>query len=90
MKGKELNMELTVYNPQKGKLETIEVEFKTENTTWFEEGCNVGDVLMITDYSGGLLIKNDDYTYPVFVYDLSRAAIGYSREKAKQILQEHE
>jgi len=28
-------MEITVYNPQKGRLETIEIEFTDENTTWF-------------------------------------------------------
>jgi hypothetical protein len=89
MKGKELNMNLTVYNPQKSRLETIEVEFKADNTTWFNGG-KAGDVLMITDYNDGLLIRKDDHDYPVFVYGLSRTAIGYSREKAKQILQEHE
>jgi hypothetical protein len=78
-------MNLTAYNPQKGRLETIEVEFTADNTTWF----NGGDVLMIADYSGGLLIRKDDHDYPILVYDLSRAAIGYSREKAKQILQEY-
>ncbi len=31
-------MELTVYNPQKGRLETLEVEFTDDNTTWFEYG----------------------------------------------------
>ena len=28
-------MACTVYNPQKGRLETLEVEFSAENTTWF-------------------------------------------------------
>ena len=28
-------MECTVYNPQKVRLETLEVEFTEENTTWF-------------------------------------------------------
>ena len=83
-------MKFTVYNPQKSRLETIEVEFTTDNTTWFKDSGKVGDVMMITDYNGGLLIKNDDYAYPVWVYDLSRADIGYNREKAKQIFQKHE
>ena len=30
-------MEQTVYNPQKGRLETIDINFTDENTTWFEE-----------------------------------------------------
>jgi hypothetical protein len=81
-------MKLTIYNPQKGRLETLDVAFTTENTTWFKDRGKAGDVLSVTDYNGGLLIKNDDYSYPIWVYDLSRAAIGYSREKAKQIVQE--
>jgi len=30
-------MRLTAYNPQKGRLETIDVEFTDMNTTWFED-----------------------------------------------------
>ena len=29
-------MKLTAYNPQKGGLEMLDVEFTAENTTWFE------------------------------------------------------
>jgi len=29
-------MEETVYNPQKGRLENIQVEYTEENTTWFD------------------------------------------------------
>ena len=90
-KDKELrnDMKLTVYNPQKGRLETLDVEITAENTTWFKDRGKTEDVYTITDYNGGFLIKNDNYTYPIWVYDLSRAAIGYNREKAKQIVQEH-
>lgn len=83
-------MKLTVYNPQEGRLETLDVECTAENTTWFKDGGKAADILTITDYNEGLLIKNDNYTYPIWVYDLSRAAIGYNREKARQIVQEHE
>lgn len=31
------NMQQTVYNPQKGRLETIDIDFTDENTTWFDE-----------------------------------------------------
>jgi len=82
-------MKLTVYNPQKGRLEMLDVEFTSENTTWFKDSSKAGDVSTITDYDGGLLIKNHDYTYPIWVYDLSRASIGNNREKANQIVQEH-
>ena len=72
-KGYKNVMELTAYNSQKGRLETLDVEFTAENTTWFKDGGKAGDVSMITDYYGGLLINKLDYTYPIWVYDLSRA-----------------
>jgi len=83
-------MKLTVYNPQKGRLETLDVELTAENTTWFKDSWKAGYVSTITDYDGGLLIKKLDYTYPIWVYDLSRAHIDYNRKKAKQIVQQHE
>jgi hypothetical protein len=30
-------MEITIQNPQKGRLETIDIEFTDKNTTWFEK-----------------------------------------------------
>jgi hypothetical protein len=30
-------MEMTVYNPQKGRLETIDTVLTEENTTWFDQ-----------------------------------------------------
>ena len=30
-------MQQTVYNPQKGKLETINIDFTDENTTWLDD-----------------------------------------------------
>ena len=77
-------MEETVYNPQKGQLETIQVEYTQENTTWFDNECRE-DIYMITDFDGGLLIKECDYTYPVWVYDVSRSEINYDQNKAKEI-----
>lgn len=51
-------METTVCNPQKGRLETIDVEFTDENTTWFED-CEMGDeVYKITDFEGCLFSAN--------------------------------
>ncbi len=82
-------MELTVYNPQKGRLETLDVEFTTGNTTRFNDSKD-GDVLSVTDYHGGLLIKYNDCAYPVWVYGLSREAIGHSRKKAQHIVKELE
>jgi hypothetical protein len=82
-------MEITVCNPQKGRLETIEVEFTKDNTTWFETYRSPRDIWMITDFEGGLLIREFDYTYPVWVYETSRADIGYSQKKARQLLKKH-
>jgi len=82
-------METTVCNPQKGRLETIEVEFTNDNTTWFNNCPSPRDIYMITDFEGGLLIRELDYTYPVWIYEMSRADIGYSQKKARQLLQMH-
>jgi len=82
-------MEITVCNSQKGRLETIEVEFTKDNTTWFETYRTPRDIWMITDFEGGLLIREFDYTYPVRVYETSRADIGYSQKKARQLLKKH-
>jgi hypothetical protein len=83
-------MELTAYNPQKSRLETLDVEFTAENTTWFENGGNPETIVTITDFDGGLLIKKLDYTYPVWLYEMSRADIGCSQKKAKELLKQHE
>lgn len=81
-------MKLTTYNPQKGRLETLDVEFTAENTTWFEYSrCT--SISTITDFEGGILIKKNDYSYPIWLYDISRADIDYSKKKAKELMQSH-
>jgi hypothetical protein len=80
-------MMLIAYNPQKGRLETIDVEFTAENTTWFEYSRNAQAISTITDIDGGILIKKNDYSYPIWLYDISRADIGYSHKKAKKLIQ---
>lgn len=83
-------MELTAYNPQKGRLETLNVEFTAENTTWFEDAKNARDIATITDFDGGLLIKKLDYSHPIWIYDISRENVGYSQSKTKVLMQEFE
>ncbi|MDD5170833.1 MAG: hypothetical protein PHN75_18605 [Syntrophales bacterium] len=78
-------MKITVRNPQKGRLETIDIEFTENNTTWFNEYRTTRDIRMITDFDGGLLISEFDYTYPLWIYDVSRVDIGYDRKKAKHL-----
>jgi hypothetical protein len=82
-------METTVYNPQKGRVETIDVEFRKDNTTWFENYRGPRDIYMITDFEGGLLVREFDYTHPVWIYETSRADIGYSQKRARELLQMH-
>jgi hypothetical protein len=82
-------MEVTVYNPQKGRLEMIAVEFTNDNTTWFESYRNSRDIARITDFEGGLLITEFNYTYPVWIYETSRVDIGYSQKRARQLLRMH-
>lgn len=82
-------MEITVCNPEKGRLETIDVEFTKGNTTWFETYRTPRDIWMITDFQGGLLIREFDYTHPVWIYETSRADIGYSQKRARQLLKMH-
>ena len=81
-------MECTVYNPQKGRLETLEVEITSENTTRFSSRGN-GSVTMITDWDGGMLIKSG-FNYPIWVYEVSRADIGYSHKKAKELIRQYQ
>jgi hypothetical protein len=82
-------MEITVYNPQKGRLETIAVELTKDNTTWFESCRNSRDISRITDFEGGLLISEFAYTYPVWIYETSRNDIDHSQERARQLLRMH-
>ena len=78
-------METTVYNPQKGRLETVDVEFTNDNTTWFSQCRNANDISRITDFEGGILISECSYNYPIRIYDTSRADIRYDQKKAKEL-----
>ena len=78
-------MQTTVYNPQKGRLETIDVSFTDSNTTWFDNPDGDAGVALVADYEGGLLIAGSDYSYPVLVYDLSRADINHDRRTAAEL-----
>jgi hypothetical protein len=78
-------MEMTVYNPQKGRLETIDTNLTDENTTWFDNCTKTHQVYMITDFEGGLLIREFDYGYPVWIYDVCRADIKFNQRKAREL-----
>lgn len=78
-------METTVFNPLKMRLETIDIQFTEANTTWFYS-CQDRDIYSITDYAGGLVITECSYNYPVWIYGVSRASIGYCRNRAFKLL----
>ena len=40
---------------------------------------------MITDFQGGIMIRECGYSYSVWVYDVSRAEIDYDQKKAKEL-----
>jgi len=83
-------METTVYNPQKGRLETVDVEFTNDNTTWFRQCKNADDISMITDFAGDILISEFGHRYPLRIYDISRADIGYDQKNAKKLTGQYE
>jgi len=80
-------MEITIANPQKGRLESIDIEITDENTTWFEDCEKDGEVYMITDCEECLLIRQFGYYYPVLIYDESRTGISYDKNKARELIE---
>jgi hypothetical protein len=83
-------MEMTVHNSQKSRLETIDMKFTNENTIWFDTGTDDCEIYMITDEEGDLLIKEPGYTYPLRIYDMSRADIGYDQRKVTELKRRYE
>jgi hypothetical protein len=83
-------MKLTLFNPQKGRLETVSVDLTEDNTTWFGSRTSDGDISMMTDFDGGLIIKDHDHSYPIWIYDISRADIGYNQQRARRLRRLHE
>jgi hypothetical protein len=78
-------MEMSVYNPHKGRLETIDAVFTDENTTRFDHCTQSHEVYMITDFEGDLLIRELGYAYPVRIYGRCRADIGFDQRKAQEL-----
>ncbi len=83
-------MEMVVYNPAKGRLETITVVMEQENTTWFDERSESGGVASITDVGGSLLIKEESFSYPVLVAGSSRSDINYDHRTARELVDRNE
>ena len=76
-----------IFNPWKGRYETVDFVITNENTTWFNNCTALGDIHMITDWEGSLLIKEFGYSYAVLIYDTTRTDLGHSQLKAFKILQ---
>jgi len=80
-------MEITIYNPAKGRLETLDVDITDKNTTWFDDCLNSHDIHKITDIKDGLLISEFGYSYPIWIGGKSRQDIDFKKEKAKILIQ---
>jgi len=83
-------MQITIANPQKGRLETIDIEFTDENTTWFDDEENTDGIYRVTDFESGLLISELSYSYPILIYDTSRKDIDYDKHKAYELKRRYE
>lgn len=79
-------MQATIYNTAKQRLETVNIEITEENSTWFDDNVDANAVLRITDFQNGLLIKQCNYDYPIWFYDVSRADIDHCPHKAQNLL----
>ena len=78
-------MEISICNSLKSSVETIDIEFTKGNTTWFDTCENDNDIYMITDFNGGILIKEFGYSYPIWIDGETRASIAYDQQKAKKL-----
>ncbi len=78
-------MEELICNPHKGRLETINVEYNDENTTWFDDCSESDDIYKLTDIKAGLLIKENNYNHPVLIYDVTRASINHDGNEARKL-----
>ncbi len=79
-------MKMTVYNPQKGRNETLDITINKTNTTWFDDGLNGDGIYLMTDIDIGLLIQETGYSNPILFYGLTRAKIDYNPQAAKTLL----
>jgi len=76
---------ITIYNTLKGRYETVDFDFTSENTTWFDDSETFG-VYRIADGLSGLLIQETGYTYPILIGEVNRADIGNDEQKALELL----
>ena len=77
-------MEILAWNSDKQRLATMDVDF-TKKTRRGLRNTRESDIQRITDVDGGILIGKAGYDYPVWIGGKSRADIGYSRKKAREL-----
>ncbi len=82
-------MEVDVYNPLKGRNETLRVEYTKENTTWFDDILYDREIHKITDTNDGLLISEFGYRYPILIAVESRQSINFSQKGALEVINEY-
>jgi hypothetical protein len=78
-------MELTIYNTQTGQMETLYVKITIRNTIWFNACTKAVDIIMLTDYNRGLLIRKGKED-AVWFDGMSRESIKYSLKTSKELL----
>ena len=83
-------MQITIYNTSKHRLETIDVEFTDENTTWFDDRTGTDIIYKMTDFKGGLLIEKNNYSYPMWIDAVTRLDIDHNYQKAEELLSPYE
>lgn len=83
-------MEITVYNPEKGRLETLDAEMTDKNTTWFADYESNDDIQKIADIGNGLLISEFNYSYPIFIDGKSRRDVSFNKDEARALKQMYE
>ena len=79
-------MEITIWNNAKSRLETIDIEFTDDNTTWFEGSEEGQSVQTLTDVDDGLLINDYGYDYPVLINDKNRNNIDNNDKAALALM----
>ena len=82
-------MEITVCNVAKSRLETIDINFTRDNTTWFEDITENKGIRMLTDIESGLLISEHNYNSPVLIYNVTRKDIDCNVHKALELKRLH-
>ena len=73
-------MELTTYNHQRGRLRMHEVTFTVDNSAWLKYSCSSTAVGAIMDLKGRAIIQKNDYSYPIWLYEISRANIDHKKQ----------